>query len=165
MEYADGLPRSEASDSDTDEASSAATSDGGVASNGRDGDTFTGEGSTANGGDDDAAPAVPSETFINLQSAVLCNQAACYLKLGEASAALETADRAVLLKPIKASLAGVKAAYRRACALEALGRAEEAREAFKGILGVDSTNTASLQARMTSNTRNDATFGMLPSLE
>ena len=82
------------------------------------------------------------EAFVDLQVAVLCNQAACFLKLGDGPAAFEVADRASGLKAVAAdSPAGIKAAYRRACALEAVGDWDEARDAFKSVLNVAPKNS------------------------
>ncbi|CAM9398577.1 unnamed protein product, partial [Hapterophycus canaliculatus] len=87
-----------------------------------------------------------SEAFVDLQVAVLCNQAACFLKMGDGSSAMEAAGRASSLKPVAAgSPGGIKAAYRRACALEAVGEWHEARDAFKSVLDVDPKNS---QCRM-----------------
>lgn len=79
--------------------------------------------------------------FVDLQVAILCNQAACHLKLGDGAAALEVADRASMLQAPTDSAAGIKAAYRRACALEAVGDWEEARHTFRSVLEVDAKNT------------------------
>lgn len=74
------------------------------------------------------------EAFVDLQAAVLCNLAACFLKLGDGPSALEIAGRASRPKAVAAdSSAGIKAAYRRACALEAAGDWDEARDAFKSV--------------------------------
>lgn len=77
--------------------------------------------------------------------AILCNQAACHLKLGDGAAALEVADRASTFKAPVDGAAGVKAAYRRACALEAVGDLDEARVAFKSVLDVDPKNSHCVQ--------------------
>lgn len=83
--------------------------------------------------------------LVDLQVAILCNQAACHLKLGDGAAALEVADRASTFKAPVDGAAGVKAAYRRACALEAVGDLDEARVAFKSVLDVDPKNSQSIQ--------------------
>lgn len=80
--------------------------------------------------------------IIDLQVAVLCNQAACFLKMGEGLSAMKAADHASSLKPVAAGCpGGIKAGYRRACALEAVGEWREAREAFKSVLAVDPKNS------------------------
>ncbi|CAM9390250.1 unnamed protein product [Ectocarpus sp. 4 AP-2014] len=82
------------------------------------------------------------DKFIDLQVAVLCNQAACFLKMGQALSALAAAERASSLKAVAADCpAGIKAAYRRACALEAVGDWGEARRAFRSVLDVDPKNS------------------------
>ncbi|CAB1105301.1 unnamed protein product [Ectocarpus sp. CCAP 1310/34] len=82
------------------------------------------------------------DKFVDLQVAVLCNQAACFLKMGQALSALAAAERASSLKAVAADCpAGIKAAYRRACALEAVGDWGEARRAFRNVLDVDPKNS------------------------
>lgn len=82
------------------------------------------------------------DKFVDLQVAVLCNQAACFLKMGQALSALAAAERASSLKAVAADCpAGIKAAYRRACALEAVGDWGEARRAFRSVLDVDQKNS------------------------
>lgn len=81
-----------------------------------------------------------SNELLALRLAILCNQAACYLKLGDGAAALDAADRASSLSSPKDSLGGIKAAYRKGCALEAVGEWVEARRAFKSVLEVDPGN-------------------------
>lgn len=82
------------------------------------------------------------DEFVDLQVAVLCNQAACFLKMGEALPALAAADRASSLKAVAADCpAGIKAAYRRACALEAVGDWGAARAAFRNVLDVNPKNS------------------------
>lgn len=91
---------------------------------------------------DNSSGNVSKEAFVDLQVAVLCNQAACFLKLGDGPSALEVADRASRLKAVAAdSPAGIKAAYRRACALEAVGEWDEARDVFKSVLNVAPKNS------------------------
>ena len=89
--------------------------------------------------------------FVDLQVAILCNQAACHLKLGDGAAALEVADRASTFKAPVDGAAGVKAAYRRACALEAVGDLDEARVAFKSVLDVDPKNSQCIQVTTSIN--------------
>lgn len=98
------------------------------------------------GGDDKEATVSPQDevakknAFFDLQVAILCNQATCYLKIGDGISAMEAADRASELKPSVDSVAGRKAAYRRACALEAIGEWDESRAVFKRVLEVDPKN-------------------------
>lgn len=105
-----------------------------------------GESGTTQSNDRDSEPDIgdgkQGEAFVDLQVAVLCNQAACFLKLGDGPSALEVANRASSLKTVSAdSPAGIKAAYRRACALEAVGEWDEARDAFKSVLAVAPKNS------------------------
>lgn len=78
--------------------------------------------------------------FANLQAAILCNQTACYLKIGDGPLAMEAADRASEIMSTVDSAAGRKAAYRRACALEAVGEWDESRAVFKRVMAVDPKN-------------------------
>lgn len=128
IKYADGVPPGESSeDGDGNETSSTDT----LQANDKEVDKPKSGNGSANQG----------EAFVDLQVAVLCNQAACFLKLGDGPSALEVADRASSLKAVTdESPAGIKAAYRRACALEAVGDWNEARDAFKSVLDVDPKN-------------------------
>lgn len=92
-----------------------------------------------------SSSASPRNKFVDLQVAILCNQAACHLKLGDGASALELAERAASIMGPKDSPFGLKAAYRRACALEAIGEWNEARWAFKHVLSVDPSNIQSSQ--------------------
>ncbi|CAN0363647.1 unnamed protein product, partial [Ectocarpus fasciculatus] len=130
IKYADGVPPGQDSEDgggDGDETSNSSSSD------------------TTQADDDDNRSETRGgkhgDEVVDLQVAVLCNQAACFLKMGEALSALAAADRASSLKAVAADCpAGIKAAYRRACALEAVGDWGEARGAFRGVLDVDPKN-------------------------
>lgn len=124
IRYADGVPPGEGSDSDEDGDCPSDTSQ-----------------TDREGGDDARANGTDVGLFLDLKVAILCNLAACHLKLGDGAAALDVAGRACELMPGVDSAAGIKAAYRRACALEALGDWDEARQTFKSILDVDAKNT------------------------
>eukprot|EP00752_Nemacystus_decipiens_P012006 g10645.t1 len=133
IKYADGVPPGEDSeDGDGNDTSSSGT----MEANDKESEPDTTTTNNNNNGN------VCKEAFVDLQVAVLCNQAACFLKLGDGSSALEVADRASRLKAVAAdSPAGMKAAYRRACALEAVGDWDEARDAFKSVLSVAPKNS------------------------
>ena len=68
-----------------------------------------------------------------LSSTVLCNRSAAYLKLGRNHLASKDAAAAISLAP-----ASVKAHYRHACALRALGSLDEALAACKAGLAIES---------------------------
>lgn len=100
------------------------------------------------GGDETEVKEHKTDTFVDLQVAVLCNQAASFLKVGDGPAALEAAERASTLKaPAVGCVAGIKAAYRRACALEAVADWDAARDAFTELLALDPKNVQCSQVR------------------
>lgn len=138
IKYADGVPPGEPSDEgEGGETSSSGT----MQANDRESELDNAEGNDNGNGNDDG-DGKQDEAFADLQVAVLCNQAACFLKLGDGPSALEAANRASSLKAVSAdSPAGIKAAYRRACALEAVGEWDEARDAFKSVLAVAPKNS------------------------
>lgn len=123
--YADGVPPGEVSDDE-------------------EGDEADGERKTESEKETDDG-AKEEDAFVDLKVAILCNQAACHLKLGDGAAALEAADRASQLKSPSDPAGGTKATYRRACALEAVGDWEESRRAFKTVLDVDPKNVQCVQ--------------------
>ncbi|CAM9895551.1 unnamed protein product [Choristocarpus tenellus] len=94
--------------------------------------------------EDEVTSPSPSE---HIAVTVLCNQAACLLKLGDNQAALHAADRALDLCSSWASpvTAKVKSTYRRACALLALTRWDESRKAFRDLLTLDPDNDGARQ--------------------
>ncbi|CAN0038831.1 unnamed protein product, partial [Sphacelaria rigidula] len=104
-------------------------------------------------GNEEQAPATQSthhaadakNAFVDMQAAILCNQAACYLKIGDGISAMEAADRASTLKPTTECVTGRKAAYRRACALEVTGEWDESRQEFKRVLDVEPKNISCQQ--------------------
>lgn len=145
IRYADGVPPGKASDGDDGEGSN--HPDDTHADHPQDGpDTKNLE--TDGKDTTDGINATDSQeegVLVDLQVAVLCNQAACHLKMGEGACAVEVADRAAKLKAPGDSPAGIKATYRLACALEAVGDWDEARIAFKSVLDADPKNGQCLQ--------------------
>lgn len=138
IRYADGVPPGKASDGDEDgsshqEITHADRSDDGSDTKNLKTDVIA------------ATDSQEEDALVDLQVAVLCNQTACYLKMGERACAVEVADRASKLKAPGDCPAGIKAAYRLACALEAVGHWNEARTAFKSVLDVDPKNGQCLQ--------------------
>lgn len=85
-------------------------------------------------------PSLPVSELLDLTVAILCNQAACHLKIGDGASALEVAERAGTLRAPSESLSGIKAAYRKGCAFEALGDWDGARCAFRSVLDIDPNN-------------------------
>lgn len=142
IRYADGVPPGKASDGDSDEERGNHHPDTTQADRPGDYDSDTKKLET-----DVMAPTDSQEedALVDLQVAVLCNQAACHLKMGEGACAVEAADRASNLKAPGDCPAGTKAAYRLACALEAVGDWSEARTAFQSVLDVDPKNGQCLQ--------------------
>lgn len=142
IRYADGVPPGKASDGDGDEERDNRHPD--ITQADRPGDY---EPDTKHLENDvmAATDSQEEEVLVDLQVAVLCNQAACHLKMGEGAGALEAAARASNLKAPGDGPAGIKAAYRLACALEAVGDWSEARTAFQSVLDVDPKNGQCLQ--------------------
>lgn len=141
IRYADGVPPGKASDGDSDEERSShpdATHADSLDEDGSDTKDLEADVMSATDGQEE-------EVLVDLQVAVLCNQAACHLKMGEGACAVEVADRAAKLKAPADGPAGIKASYRLACALEAVGDWSEARAAFKSVLDVDPKNGQCLQ--------------------
>lgn len=140
IKYADGVPPGEGSEDDDDEDDedgNETSSTDTMQDNDKEDQHEPNQEDSSNGNANQGGGAA----FLDLQVAVLCNQAACFLKLGDGFSALEVADRASSLKAVTdKSPAGIKAAYRRACALEAVGEWNEARGAFKSVLDVDPKN-------------------------
>lgn len=97
------------------------------------------------GDGDGASSPQTDQAFDDLRVAILCNQAACHLKLEDGWTALELAERATEIKAPGDSVAGIKAAYRRACALEAIADWSRARLAFESVLEVDPKNVPCAQ--------------------
>ena len=133
IKYADGVPPSESSNGYVDGNDSSGESDQGNREKEIDPDEQISRGGEGEDG------------FLDLRVAILCNQTACHLKLRDGAAALEIADRASALIAPADSAMGVKAAYRRACALESIGEWDEARHAFKRVLEVDPKNSKCYQ--------------------
>lgn len=159
IKYADGVPPGEGSEDDDDDEGNETSSTDTMQANDKEEEdepdkekgNSSGSGGNTNQGEEAA--------FLDLQVAVLCNQAACFLKLGDGFSALEVADRASSLKAVTdKSPAGIKAAYRRACALEAVGEWNEARDAFKSVIDVDPKNAHCRQVTSLVHTEKANTF-------
>jgi tetratricopeptide (TPR) repeat protein len=78
-----------------------------------------------------------------LKSSLLCNRSLCYLKMGEAEAALSDAVAAQKALPVQP-----KAHYRAAQALQTLGRNGEARDALAAVLRLSRANKNADAERM-----------------
>lgn len=168
IRYADGVgPGGGGNESDHDEeededdkkSSSESQSEGQDKDTHDDHTSFEGEKKIAKKAPEDG---IPKNDFLDMQVAILCNQAACHLKLGDGISALEAAERASGLKAPKDSVAGVKAAYRRACALEAIGEWDESRAVFQSVLEADPKNA---QCRQVSDNSREGGVSLMAPVE